>query len=630
MWVIILPLGLQVLGIKEVIILHRFGSTGLVAGYIKQLLSSFNLLKLPIYTEKHAAYFAEHGVESPYLLESFPDKEQLFPSDLEVTTELTSNDKTILQVDGQIQVNSTNMNPYLKDGRIQYYLGGYYNKYQEYVPGKWQSTPFDFDLPSGGSWTVVNRDSEILNLTKKFQIKNNVYDTYTHEYLGEYLRFLRDHDDLNLMSLYNCFSNNSSVKFKISDFILSDPQVTNVDPQVLNVDTTDNNYKVYAIPVKLFNNYTIAIDSAYPVEMFCGFYSTNFFVDADKKFLKLTYKRYGNMQFSNPVLYTGLTDLAVDYAKRSFKETELAEHREARQLLTDISPYLSELKLFIKLPSLVESSIVILEGDYRNWNDLTFNKKSGTPISWQRNKTVLDNAAIFSGVPFNLIAPLQLLRFNTGTHTPFSDRLLEYLLDNCITGSENEARENVLMVQTLAGQRHKGLVASSTYYSLPKCKVVCQTVAGVADYYWEFNNVLLEQPISVKGSWLENYLAAGGVLPLEVQPVVAVKIDSETQASVSWWKYKDTYITPLSNYNVTYKVSPEALRYDFINGVWSDALQKIFYNNQQYRATNAEFTDCLGYVDKDVEKNFVAFTTSKKGTTKKTMLNFNTWEDIKE
>ena len=592
--------------------MHRFGSTGLVAGYIKQLLSSFNLLKLPIYTEKHAAYFAEHGVESPYLLESFPDKEQLFPSDLEVTTELTANDKTILQVDGQVQVNSTNMNPYLKDGRIQYYLGGYYNKYQEYVPGKWQSTPFDFDLPSGGSWTVVNRDSEILNLTKKFQIKNNVYDTYTHEYLGEYLRFLRDYDGLNLMSLYNCFSNNSSVKFKISDFRLS-------DTQVLNVDTADNNYKVYAIPVKLFNNYTIAIDSAYPVEMFCGFYSTNFFVDTDKKFLKLTYKRYGNMQFSNPVLYTGLTDLAVDYAKGSFKETELAEHREGRQLLTDISPYLSELKLFIKLPSLVESSIVVLEGDYRNWNDLTFNKKSGTPISWQRNKTVLDNAAIFSGVPFNLIAPLQLLRFNTGTHTPFSDRLLEYLLDNCITGGENEARENVLMAQTLVGQRHGGAFLSPEYLDpedrVPECKIITEN----STYCWQVDGKTIDNiDLPVPEKLIDSELITEGSKSVQPKPKLI--------EGVAYWEYEGCLLKRAK----TYKVKPTSLSYNFINGVWSDALQKIFYNNQQYHATNAEFTDCLGYVDKDVEKNFVAFTTTKKGTTKKTMLNFNTWEDIEE
>lgn len=625
MLVIILLLGLQVLGIKEVITLHRFGSTGLVAGYIKQLLSSFNLLKLPIYTEKHAAYLEEHGVESPYLLESFPDREALFPTgaQIEEHVEELGNNKTrnVLTVNGVEQVNSTSTVPYLKDGRIQFYLGGHYNQYQEYVPGKWQSAPFDIDAAQGGSWKMVSRNTEVLNLTKKFQIKNNVYDTYTHEYLGDYLRFLRDHDGLNLMSLYNCFSNNSNVTFTISDY-----QISNT--QFLNVDTSDSNYKVYAVPVKLFNNYTIAIDSSYPVEMFCGFYSTNFFADADKKFIKSTYKRYGSMQFSQPVLYTNLTDIATDYQAVSMSMSALKAHREKRQLLAEISPYLPELKLFIKIPSLASSSIVILEGDYRGWNDQAFIKKTNAPISWQSNKTILDNAAIFADTTFDLIAPLQLLKFNTGSQIPFADRLLEYLMDNCITGSEDEPRENVLMAQTLASQRHKGLVASSRYYNLPECQVVQQN----EQYRWKFKGEVLAQELPATTDWLQTYLTNGGKLPLDIQPSVVsrlIKAEDGTEIKESWWAYQGLYIAPTLN-ETTYVVAPKAFKYEFINGVWTESLQKIFYNNQQARASSQEFTDCLGYVDKDVEKNFVAFNTVKGKTIKKTMLNFNTWEDIKE
>lgn len=41
-------------------------------------------------------------------------------------------------------------------------------------------------------------------LTTNFTSNSSLYDSKTHYYLGEYLRMIRDLDDINLMPYYNC------------------------------------------------------------------------------------------------------------------------------------------------------------------------------------------------------------------------------------------------------------------------------------------------------------------------------------------------------------------------------------------------------------------------------------------
>lgn len=96
-----------------------------------------------------------------------------------------------------------------------------------------------------GSWIVYKNNNTIEprrqyvfgkyypNLTTTLTLSNNIYDTYTHEYLGKYLRFIRDFLGFDLMSLYNCYSNN--LKF-------------------------DDKYKYIIIPTILNKTYTVAIN----------------------------------------------------------------------------------------------------------------------------------------------------------------------------------------------------------------------------------------------------------------------------------------------------------------------------------------------------------------------------------
>ena len=182
-------------------------------------------------------------------------------------------------------------------------------------------------------------NKEIPNFTKKLQITNTIYDTYTHEYLGDYLRFLRDYNHIDLMSMYNCFSNNicTNLSIKIS--------LNNSTEAVFN--TTDTNYKIYMVPVKAFKSYTIAIDANEPIEVACGLYGKKSYggiIDG-------TYKKFNNISFKSPVVYDKLTSITTTQARAQAVKFE------------------KDLKLFIKVPFNNNSSIVILEGVYLNTND---------------------------------------------------------------------------------------------------------------------------------------------------------------------------------------------------------------------------------------------------------------------
>lgn len=286
----------------------------------------------------------------------------------------------------------------------------------------------EFNLPKyqNGHWTsdeVANYtfNEKIFNRTKNLIIKNNIYDTYTHEYLGEYLRFYRDFTGINLMPLYNCFSDKICTNLKIR---ITDETNTTSKPRVLaTFDSSDTGSKIYMLPVRTNTAYTIAIDSSSTVEICCGAYG-EYQANNINILAKQSYKKFNNLVFSNPQLYTTIAKpLTSDNADSSndFKDEDL--------------------KLFIKLPITCNSSIVVLEGDYRCYQDTICSYTSGV-LSRKTNNFVVNfrpmidkdvEADFQEDQPFEAITPLQLLSMNTGVSAPFADRLIEYLTGNAIT-----------------------------------------------------------------------------------------------------------------------------------------------------------------------------------------------------
>lgn len=85
-------------------------------------------------------------------------------------------------------------------------------------------------------------------LCTNFISNSEGYDSITHERLGKYLRSLRDMYDLNLMPLYNCFSN--------SIF-----QAHHISKSFIEKTGFEYNTKVYKVPIRFNTDYTICMEN---------------------------------------------------------------------------------------------------------------------------------------------------------------------------------------------------------------------------------------------------------------------------------------------------------------------------------------------------------------------------------
>jgi hypothetical protein len=462
--------------------MFKFNSDHIFTGHIKQILNAFNLPSYKVYTAQHYKFFLDHGYESPELADGL----------------------------------------YIK-----------HNKILEYKNNKW-----------GKDLDTYNYNNKYVNITKNFPITNNIYDSETHEYLGEFLRFQRDYLGIDLMPLYNCFSNrvcnnlNISIAQKVfqkSEAASQPLDLTSKDSAInmfstpLSVDsnntntkyeiktlkkqfnTKDSDYIIYMIPIKFFKEYTIALDCTKDAEICCGYYNdylpevpeAKYLNEAQIKFPPVdmtqhisnnTYKKLPLLRFNNSIVWQGITQKVFD----DIVEDCITEARGIVQGTGNIENFRNcykqrllaaeaNLKLFLKLPVSCETSIVVLEGDYHDFNNAKYAPEyvyktsavsyeeiiNGVPTTttqtiitakqllWtkKQNHTVTNYEAYtidergnllylpeVEDRPFKPISPLQLLLFNTKVSYPFSDRLIEYLTGNVIT-EWDENSDNIRRTQ---------------------------------------------------------------------------------------------------------------------------------------------------------------------------------------
>lgn len=273
---------------------------------------------------------------------------------------------------------------YLKDNYFQRYVG----------EDTWENSRIEY-----------NPEKSILNRTKNLKITNNVYDSYTHEYLGNYLRFLRDYYSLDLMPLYNCFSN------KIC---------SNLNIKELDFNSADSDYKIFILPIKLNTDYTVAVDCTGKIEFCCGLYDQYLF-----SYLTSTHQVYTNTFFNQPILYK-ISSLTLSEAEESKLQNNMEDN----------------LKLFIKIPINNKSSITILEGNYLNYT--------------KENRTVINLEGLYknSTIDLPLYSALSLLKINNGESYPFADTLISYLVDNVVTSQETIS-DNIKRIQKIMQINHQ-------------------------------------------------------------------------------------------------------------------------------------------------------------------------------
>ncbi len=298
--------------------MYKFNNDNIITGYIKQLLHRFNLPTCKVFKDENTldTYLADLANENNdfyvfYIVKKYQQ-----------------------QRDSIVKVN---MKDKSKEFVEYYNIGRYYR-----------------------------------NLTKTLELDNNTYTSYTHKYLGNFLTFVKDFSDINLLPLYNCYCN-----------------------QLLE----DSNYKYIIIPVKFNTTYTIKVNlqKLYYIETF-----SKTLMEINDDFLSNTIAKK-----TIPVRDNGKATLTTD------------KSIDVKELINEANR-----KIVIRIPKDQTGTIICLEGDYSNTPDYLANE--------QINYDVDNNEEID---PNKLISNLSLMKETNGEieERPFADRLIEYLVGNVIT-----------------------------------------------------------------------------------------------------------------------------------------------------------------------------------------------------
>lgn len=279
------------------------------------------------------------------------------------------------------------------------------------------------------------------NLTKTMKLENDLYDSSTHDYLGDYLRFIRDFFGINLMGMYNCYDGTTEI---IGD------------------------YKFIIVPVKYGEQYSI-FSTANSIE----YTITNETNDTDLNRLTdtnaelVTASRIGNSACMLTKTDTGEAKL-IETGKPTLHDIELDDGTTKHSPLTDVFVE-RNLRLVIRLNADDDIPFVILEGDHRRYKDYflnlqvnyerevdgEFEGEDGKGAESRTNPYAYEDeyAEIFSdNINDSYYQLIEKMKTSNDSY-PIADRLIEFLSGNVIT-QEDPLSRNIIDAKRKLGYRY--------------------------------------------------------------------------------------------------------------------------------------------------------------------------------
>lgn len=183
---------------------------------------------------------------------------------------------------------------------------------------------------------------QYLGTTTNYVSNVKGYDPTTHYYLGDFLRAYRAYYNIDLMPYYNCFSN------EYVDYL----SLTKKDGVVKLVESNNSKYKVLSVPIKFCQKYTIAIQCNSEVSILPVFIGKKGLLkEKTEELHQLAHhgRYYPRIQFNSPIVYESPHINSVQDLIQSSLQT-----------------YDKYLRLLIQVPANLTSSIVVIEGDFKN------------------------------------------------------------------------------------------------------------------------------------------------------------------------------------------------------------------------------------------------------------------------